>query len=186
MRSTLSTADDRGATRPAGGANRAALVGTLAAASIVLSIVENIVLPGIPLPGVRYGLGNLPLLFGASRLGFGELAAVAAVRVVAVAVATGGANPIGLALSGGGAIAALAALALFLRARRAARSLTLATAGTLMAAAHVTAQIALARLLLGTPAVFSYLPLAGTVSAVLGFAGGAAAAVVERRRGEGR
>ena len=168
------------------GVQRATAIAILAALSIVIAVLEATTLPGIPLPGVKYGLGNIPLLFGIGLVGFGDLVAIALLRIGIAGLLTGGLNVMNLALSIGGTAAALGVVGLAGRAR--ARALgpraplfTLATIGTLMAAAHVTAQIALASVILHAPAVFSYLPVAGTASALTGFVGGALAELVRKR-----
>jgi hypothetical protein len=78
----------------------------------VIAVLEATTLPGIPLPGVKYGLGNIPLLFGIGLVGFGDLVAIALLRIGIAGLLTGGLNVMNLALSIGGTAAALGVVGL--------------------------------------------------------------------------
>ena len=60
-----------------GTARRIALCGMFAAAAFALSYAEHVLLPPLPLPGLRLGLGNIAILAAMYYTGKGGAAAVA-------------------------------------------------------------------------------------------------------------
>lgn len=144
---------------------------------LVLDAVEEFYLPVIPLPGVRFGLASLPLLLFVDRLRPADIVTVQLLRIFASALLFKGFNPVSLALSLSGGVAAVVVLLLAVRLP----AISLAGTGSLMAAAHISAQFAAAALLLGTVAVFIYLPLSGTISVLAGFTTGMLANSISAR-----
>lgn len=144
---------------------------------LLLDAVEELYLPFLPVPGVRLGLASLPLLLFVDRLGARDLMVVQLLRIFVSALLFKGLNPVSLALSLAGGVAAVAVLVVLSRAS----VVSYAGTGALMAAVHITAQFTAAAYLLNTAAVFLYLPLSGTLSVIAGFTTGGLANSVSAR-----
>ena len=148
----------------------------LTALALALSLLER-ALPltaWIPLPGVKLGLGNIVTLVALLTLGAPYAAAILLLRAVLGSIFAGSITSLAYALAGGAL--ALASMAIASRSRR----LSVYGVSILGAASHSVGQILAAAVLLGSGAVFSYLPLLLLVSVATGALVGAATAGVLR------
>lgn len=130
--------------------------------ALVLSYLEGLLPPVVPLPGVKLGLANLVTLFLLYRVGTAEAALVLAARILLSSLLF--ATPAAALYSLGGGACALLAMALCRRCGRFSPP-GVSVAG---AAAHQLGQLAVAALLLRSAALFSYLTPLLLVSLVTG------------------
>lgn len=146
----------------------------LTALALALSLLERALplLAWIPLPGVKLGLSNIVTLFALLTLGAPYAAAILLLRAVLASIFAGSLTSLVYALAGG----ALSLLVMTLASR--SRRLSVYGVSILGAAAHSVGQILAAAALMGSGAVFSYLPLLLLVSVGTGALIGAATAGV--------
>ena len=125
-------------------------------AAIALSIwaAEALIPPPVPLPGVRLGLANIVLLLTLYLYDRRSAALVLAVRLILGAALAGTVMSLLYSLSGG--ILALGVMCL-LRDRVREKHLWMLSAYA--AVAHNLGQLLAARLILGTPGLWWYLPV---------------------------
>lgn len=138
----------------------------LVAIGAVLGIVENAVLPPLPVPGVRLGLANIAVVLALLLIGRAASLRVALLRVVIVALATGSLGGPGFVLAVGGAIAACGVMA----ALAGVRDVSVIGVSVAGAAAHVATQLLLAAVLTGGPAPLLFAPLSLALSVPCGLA----------------
>lgn len=142
--------------------------GLLAAAAMVLSLIERMFPPLLPIPGVKLGLANVVTLFALTRLRKRDAAAILLVRVTLTSVFIGSVTSFLFALCGG--LLALAVMAVLLPLRD--RWVSLAGISIAGAAAHNIGQIGAAMLVLQSVYVAAYLPLLLVSAVLMGFATG--------------
>lgn len=137
--------------------SRVAWTASLLALACSLGLVESLLLPPLPVPGLKLGLANLAILAALVTIGPARALVISLGRVVIVGLATGSLfGPVGL-LSLAGAIFAWAAMAAAMRLGRESLSVVgLSLAG---AAAHVAGQLAAASALTGSLAPLYLTPL---------------------------
>jgi len=140
----------------------------LFALAVVLSLVEGL-LPALPVPGVRLGLSNIPVMYALFFLGKGPAASIAGLKGAFAALTRGAAAGL-LSVSGGLCSVGAMALLLWLSKKRASCFL-LSICG---AVCHNLGQLAAVSLLYETFGFQFYLPVllaagiaAGAVTAVL-------------------
>ncbi|MEW6489506.1 MAG: Gx transporter family protein [Thermodesulfobacteriota bacterium] len=156
--------DDTSTPLPAGPhTHRLARLGLLIALAGAVQAAESLV-PS-PAPWFRLGLGNAVVLVVLHRWGPREGVWVAAGKVLVGSLLAGRLFSPAFLLSLGGTAAAAAAMAAALRA---SPPLGFVGISVLGAQAHVLAQLFLATLLLRTPALWSLLPLLGTLAVLAG------------------
>ena len=132
---------------------RLTTLAALTAAAMLLSFVESLIPPIIPVPGVKLGLSNVATLFALYRLGWREAAAVAAVRVTLSNLLFGSAS--GFMYAAAGALLALVIMMLL----KSVAGLSSPTVSVFGAVAHNVAQIGVSMLILQTEVVIYYLPV---------------------------
>jgi heptaprenyl diphosphate synthase len=142
-----------------------ARLGLLSSAALVLSLVESAV--PAPLPWLRLGLANIPVLVALMGQGVRAALLVAGIKVLVGSLFGGGLlSPVAV-MGGAAAMASLVAMASAHRLRPGLFSTVgVSVAG---AVAHQATQLWVARVYTGQPAVLSLLPLglvAGLVSGV--------------------
>ncbi len=166
-----------GSTRWAGNhpAVRPARLGLLIALAGAVQALETVV-PS-PVPWFRLGLGNAPVLVALCLGGLGEGAWVGFGKVLVGGLLSGRLLSPGFFLSLGGTAAAVAAMGAALRLPA---GLGLVGVSALGAQAHALAQLAVAGVLLRTPAVWSLAPLLGLLSVASGALTGLAAHALAR------
>ena len=147
-----------------------ARVGVLGALALVLSYIETFIPLPVPVPGIKLGLANVVVLVALEVLDVKSAAAVALVKVLAAGFLFG--TPIMLAYSGGGTVLAFAVMALLSRIR----SLSVVPVAIAGAVFHNVGQLAVAMLILGTPAVWATAPVLVVAACITGALSGAATA----------
>ncbi len=144
--------------------------GILVTVALILSYVETLIPLPVPVPGIKIGLANLATVFALYRTGTGDAAVIALLRVALAALLFGTFFSFFYSLSG--AAVSFAVMALLKRTDR-FKAMSVSVSGGVC---HNIGQILAAILILGTPAVLSYLPvllISGTVSgAVIGLLAG--------------
>lgn len=133
------------------------------ALAMILSYVESQIPPLTMIPGIKLGLANIAVVFTLYKVGAKEAAAVSVLRVFLVSLLFGSAAS--LLYSAAGALLSLAGM-LLLKKTGVFSSVAVSVAGGVL---HNLGQIIMACILLGTDAVFYYLPflaLSGVVSGV--------------------
>ena len=151
-------------------AQAVARYGLLTALALILSWLEAQIPAFFAVPGMKLGLANLAVVAALYLRGPRCAAAVSLLRIVLVSVLFGNAAALAYSLAGG-IVSALVMILLF-RSGRFGPVAVSAAGG----AAHVTAQLAVAAVLMGTSALGWYLPVlwfTGTAAgALIGFLGG--------------
>lgn len=145
MRPTRSFADARALTT----------VALLVAVGAVLGLVESSLIPSLPIPGVRLGLGNLAVVLAMSLIGRAAALRVSFLRVVIVGVATGALGGPGFVMALTGALVSWAVMSLLSRFR----SVSVIGWSVGGAAAHVLAQLAVASVMSGAAAPLLLSPI---------------------------
>ena len=120
----------------------------LAAAASVLGYAETVLLPVLPVPGMRVGIANLAVVIALVLVGSYGALIVSIARVLIVGMATGSLLGPASLLALAGAVVAWGAMVLAIRLGRGAFSVIgVSLAGSF---AHVIAQLVVASLLVGT------------------------------------
>ena len=135
-------------------------VGTLSALSLLLGYVESFI--PIPIPGVKLGLANIPILVALARGDLRGAFFVGMVKVAATGLLFG--NPITLAYSLVGTLLAYALMAPLSRLR----TMRLEMVSIVGALAHETGQLFVAQVMLGTPLVWYSAPLLAVAGCLTG------------------
>lgn len=133
-----------------------ARLGLLASAAVVLFVFES--LAPRPLPWMKLGLGNLPVLVALWSFGGAPALAVSAVKLIVGGLLGGGLAGPAFVIGGGAGLASWLAM---VAVRRVAGAL-FSVVGVSMwgALAHQLSQLALAHLYIGQASLFGLVPLA--------------------------
>ena len=150
-------------------AQRLARASLLAAVALILSYIETMIPLPVALPGVKLGLANIAVVVALFALDAPTACAVAAVKVLASGFLFG--SPMMLAYSLGGMALALAAMLLL----RLVPGIGVVVVSMASAICHNVGQIAVACLMLSTPAVFISLPPLAVAACITGALTGAVA-----------
>ena len=142
-------------------------IGILCALSLLLGYLETF-LP-IPIPGVKLGLANIPVLVALRDRDLRGACWVAATKVAATGLLFG--NPLTLAYSVAGTMSALALMCPLALVP----TLRLEMVSVVGALAHETGQLAVAQLILGTPLVWYSAPVLAVAGCITGLLCGVAA-----------
>ena len=141
-------------------------LGLLAGAGLILFLLEAVA--PRPLPWMKLGLGNLPVVVALELFGGGPAIAVAVVKIVAGGLVSGGFASPAFAIGGGAGIASVAAMAL---AHRMTPGLfSLVGVSVLGAVTHQLTQLLIARVYLHHAGLLDFLPLFMLTGLVTGFA----------------
>jgi heptaprenyl diphosphate synthase len=155
-----------------------ATVGLLVALGAVLGLVESMLLPPIPVPGVRLGVANIAVVLALALVGPRKALAVSMLRVVVVGMAAGSlGGPSGL-LALAGALCAWGAMAFLSRWPASFSVVGWSVAG---AAAHVLGQLLAACALTCTSAPMLFVPVSLAASLGCGLAVGCSARLLLSR-----
>ena len=138
------------------------LLGVLTAGAIIIGIIESFI-PSIGIPGVKLGLANIVILVILYEIGVGEAIAVDLSRVFLVGILRGTLFSMGFLMSLTGAVFSLGIMILF---RLVVKKFSVVGVSVIGSIFHVTGQILIAMLYLGTVYVMYYLPFIG-VSAII-------------------
>jgi len=152
----------------------------LLAMALVLHVLETLLPPPLPLPGVKLGLANLMTVAAILLLGPAPGVALALARGVVGGLLVGTFLSVGFFLSLGGGLASAVVLAAALRWLR--PGLSLVGVSVLGALTHNTVQLALAWLFFTQQgALFYYLPVLWGLALVSGALTGLILNAIERR-----
>ena len=139
-----------------------ALLGILTAGAIVIAILESFI-PSVGIPGVKLGLANIVILIILYELGIIEAVFVNLLRVLVVGFVRGTFLSMGFFMSLTGAAMSLGIMILFFVLIKKFSIVGVSVIGSVF---HVTGQILIAMLYLGTAYIVLYLPLIA-VSAII-------------------
>ena len=139
-----------------------ALLGVLTAAAIVIAILESFI-PSIGIPGVKMGLANIVILIILYELGIWEAGVVNLLRVLVVSLARGTFLSMGFLMSLTGAALSFGIMVLFYLLIKKFSSIGVSVIGSVF---HVTGQIIIAMIFLGSAYIFLYLPIIA-ISAII-------------------
>ncbi len=148
---------------------RLARASLLAAVALILSYIETMIPLPVALPGVKLGLANIAVVVALFALDAPTACVVAAVKVLASGFLFG--SPMMLAYSLGGMALALASMLLL----RLVPGISVVVVSMASAICHNVGQIAVACLMLSTPAVFLSLPPLAVAACITGALTGAVA-----------
>ena len=151
-----------------------ALLGVLTAAAIVIAILESFI-PSIGIPGVKMGLANIVILIILYELGIWEAAVVNLLRVLVVSLVRGTFLSMGFLMSLTGAAFSLGIMILFYLLIKKFSIIGVSVIGSLF---HVTGQILIAMIYLGTAYIFLYLPVIAISAIITGVFVGIAAKLI--------
>ena len=144
--------------------HKIALLGVLTAGTIVIAILESFI-PSIGIPGVKLGLANIMILVILYELGIIEAIIVNLSRVLVVGLVRGTFLSMGFVMSLVGATLSLAIMILFYLVIKKFSIVGVSVVGSLF---HVTGQILVAMIYLGTSYVIFYLPIIAISSIITG------------------
>ena len=139
-----------------------ALLGVLTAAAIVIAILESFI-PSVGIPGVKLGLANIVILIILYELGIWEAAVVNLLRVLVVSLVRGTFLSMGFLMSLTGCVLSLGIMILFYLLIKKFSIIGVSVIGSIF---HVTGQILIAMIFLGTAYIFLYLPVIA-ISAII-------------------
>ena len=139
-----------------------ALLGVLTAGAIIIAILESFI-PSIGIPGVKLGLANIVILVILYELGIIEAIVVNLLRVLVVGLVRGTVLSMGFLMSLTGAILSVGIMILFYVLIKKFSIIGVSVIGSIF---HVTGQILIAMLFLGTAYIFLYLPVIA-ISAII-------------------
>lgn len=149
-------------------------VALLTAAGLVVSWLEFLLIPPLPVPGVKLGLANVAVLAALEVTDRRSALLVCALRVVLASALFG--SPVSMLYALSGALCAFCVMALLLRWGKFSLPAVSAAGGC----AHNAAQLAAAYLATGAPGLISYLPVLIVSGVATGLATGFAACPVIR------
>ena len=139
-----------------------ALLGVLTAGAIVIAILESFI-PSVGIPGVKLGLANIVILIILYELGIVEAIVVNLLRVLVVGLVRGTFLSMGFLMSLTGAALSLGIMILFYLLIKKFSIVGVSVIGSLF---HITGQLLIAMIFLGTAYIFLYLPVIA-VSAII-------------------
>ena len=153
-----------------------ALLGVLTAAAIVIAILESFI-PSVGIPGVKLGLANIVILIILYELGILEAVIVNVLRVIVVSFVRGTFLSMGFLMSVTGAAFSLAIMILFYVLIKKFSIIGVSVIGSIF---HVTGQILIAMLYLGTAYIVLYLPIIAISAIITGVFVGITARLIIR------
>ena len=153
-----------------------ALLGVLTAGAIVIAILESFI-PSVGIPGVKLGLANIVILIILYELGIVEAIVVNLLRVLVVGLVRGTFLSMGFLMSLTGAILSLGIMILFYLLVKKFSIIGVSVIGSIF---HVTGQILIAMLFLGTAYIFLYLPVIAISAIITGIFVGVVAKLIIR------
>ena len=139
-----------------------ALIGILTAIAIVLSIAESFI-PSIGIPGVKIGLANIVILLVLYEVGIKEAIFINLLRVVITGLVRGTFLSMGFLMSLTGAALSFGIMVLFYLLIKKFSIIGVSVIGSVF---HVTGQIIIAMIFLGSAYIFLYLPIIA-ISAII-------------------
>ncbi len=153
-----------------------ALLGVLTAAAIVIAILESFI-PSVGIPGVKMGLANIVILIILYELGIWEAIVVNLLRVLVVSLVRGTFLSMGFLMSLTGCVLSLGIMILFYLLIKKFSIIGVSVIGSLF---HVTGQILIAMIFLGSAYIFLYLPVIALSAIITGVFVGIVAKLIIR------
>ena len=141
-----------------------ALLGVLTAGAIIIAILESFI-PSIGIPGVKMGLANIVILIILYELGIWEAIVVNLLRVLVVSLVRGTFLSMGFLMSLTGAVLSLGIMILFYLLIKKFSIIGVSVIGSIF---HVTGQILIAMIFLGSAYIFLYLPVIALSAIITG------------------
>ena len=141
-----------------------ALLGVLLATTIVIAIAESFI-PSFTIPGIKLGFANIVILVTLYELGVKEAIFINLVRVLVVSLVRGTFLSMGFFMSLTGAILSLGVMILFCLLIKKFSIIGVSVIGSLF---HVTGQILIAMIYMGSVYVVYYLPIIGLAAVITG------------------
>ena len=154
------------------------LMGVLTAGAIIIAILESFI-PSVGIPGVKLGLANIVILIILYEIGVAEAIVVDLCRVFLVGLLRGTLLSMGFLMSLTGAVFSLGIMILLHLVIKKVSIVGVSVIGSIF---HVTGQIIIAMLVLGTVYVVYYLPFIGLSAIITGVFVGITAGMVIRTR----
>ena len=152
------------------------LLGILTAGTIVIAILESFI-PSVGIPGVKLGLANIMILVILYELGILDAIIVNILRVVVVGLVRGSIFSMGFLMSLTGAIFSLGIMILFYVLIKKFSIIGVSVIGSLF---HVTGQVLIAMIFLGSAYVILYLPIIAISAIITGVFVGITAMLIIR------
>ena len=147
------------------GVHAVALTAALLALATCLGYVEAVLMPALPVPGLKLGLANIAVIIALVTVGPWRAALVSLGRVLLVALATGVVGGPAMILALAGAVASWSVMALMSSQRETFSVVGWSLAGS---CAHSVGQLVVAVLVTGTAAPIMLLPVSLSFSLVTG------------------
>ena len=141
-----------------------ALLGVLLAATIVIAIAESFS-PSFTIPGIKLGFANIVILVTLYELGVKEAVFINLVRVLVVSLVRGTFLSMGFFMSLTGAVMSLGIMILFCLLIKKFSIIGVSVIGSLF---HVTGQILIAMIYMGSVYVVYYLPIIALSAVITG------------------
>ena len=141
-----------------------ALLGVLLAATIVIAIAESFI-PSFTIPGIKLGFANIVILVTLYELGVKEAVFINLVRVLVVSLVRGTFLSMGFFMSLTGAVMSLGVMILFCLLIKKFSIIGVSVIGSLF---HVTGQILIAMIYMGSVYVVYYLPIIALSAVITG------------------
>ena len=141
-----------------------ALLGVLLAATIVIAIAESFI-PSFTIPGIKLGFANIVILVTLYELGVKEAVFINLVRVLVVSLVRGTFLSMGFFMSLTGAVMSLGVTILFCLLIKKFSIIGVSVIGSLF---HVTGQILIAMIYMGSVYVVYYLPIIALSAVITG------------------
>ena len=141
-----------------------ALLGVLLATTIVIAIADSFI-PSFTIPGIKLGFANIVILVTLYELGVKEAIFINLVRVLVVSLVRGTFLSMGFFMSLTGAVLSLGVMILFCLLIKKFSIIGVSVIGSLF---HVTGQILIAMIYMGSVYVVYYLPIIGLAAVITG------------------
>ena len=141
-----------------------ALLGVLLAATIVIAIAESFI-PSFTIPGIKLGFANIVILVTLYELGVKEAVFINLVRVLVVSLVRGTFLSMAFFMSLTGAVMSLGVMILFCLLIKKFPIIGVSVIGSLF---HVTGQILIAMIYMGSVYVVYYLPIIALSAVITG------------------
>lgn len=152
------------------------LLGVLTAGAVIIGIIESFI-PSIGIPGVKLGLANIVILVILYELGALDAIIVNLLRVFLVGLLRGNIFSMGFLMSLTGAVLSLGIMILLHLVIKKFSVIGVSVIGSVF---HVTGQILIAMLFLGTVYVVYYLPFIAVSAIITGIFVGITAMLIIR------
>lgn len=156
--------------------HKIALMGILTAGAIIIAILESFI-PSIGIPGVKLGLANIVILIILYEIGIVEAIIVDLLRVLMVGLLRGTIVSMGFLMSLTGAVLSLGIMILLYLVVRKFSIVGVSVVGSFF---HVTGQVLIAMIFLGTPYMAFYLPIIAVSAIITGVLVGVVAQLIIR------